>query len=452
MFPSTPQRKALNEAQPSEYEQTDDYSHTSIRSTPTSNVFTRSKNTPGQKLTEDMSIWLFKKTFVDVFGTEVVDSWSIKWDVFEQKLCPLDSASTQLQLRRLKERTQKVATSKDEAFLTFKVIKIVDSLPDLELERLEQRAKHYFTNLFQGNAMIHSYPKKSGVQMGCILEVHSHFGKEKKQKYYVKTHSQGNTISDSTGRDKVDLCELMVYKILERLRFMPEVHFIGRDCKEFYIATLDANEYGSFYEFDKIVDASSEHHKVLESVCGNLVKHVATLERERKLNAPTDVDNIQLDQIAKEFIDQVTMIDLLCRMFFLTDLLMNYQNFGFLLPNRRLIVLDFRCSLQDFTSCDFEYFLLGNGKYKYYIAHPCLRYPLRSCNVSKRASLTFEILTSGPLQHLETVAKEVAEEIRAICSSNNLLDDLVQELDNTLKVMVNNIDTFKSYLKKFVTQ
>ena len=118
----------------------------------------------------------------------------------------------------------------------------------VQMDRLETVVEHYFSSYFPGSNMEYDV-KTDGVQLGIQVKITLKNGE--KRKYHVKTHSSGRLSSNSSAAKPVNPQDLIVQKVLERLGFGCEAHFLQRSLKDVYIATLDAGHGGSFNVFEK---------------------------------------------------------------------------------------------------------------------------------------------------------------------------------------------------------
>ncbi|MFN7098044.1 MAG: hypothetical protein ACK4PR_10895 [Gammaproteobacteria bacterium] len=220
------------------------------------------------------------------------------------------------------------------------------------VEPLEDAALQYFDVLFekQNKTIIKKTftPKTSGDQLGRKLII-AYCDSEKKEhniSYFIKTHQHGSR-SDHSGSfslsaSPVDLKELFVYKVFEYLGIGPKTHFFFNPLSRggFFIATQDLG-------FTKRTDKT---------------KFFLTFS---KIN-----ETLNLTKIEEEKIKGLARIDLITRIFLLTDVTSNSANFGCVSSNQskeKWKIIDFRLETQKQYIDDkiYEGFVAGNGRYGY---------------------------------------------------------------------------------------
>ena len=117
-----------------------------------------------------------------------------------------------------------------------KIIENVIKKYDGEFEEaIENSIKLYFDKLYI-NCNFNFINKNRGVQAGRIVRIIENNNNE--HLYYVKTHQYGFT-SESSTKQPLDIKELYIYKLLEKLNIGSEVHWFESDIFEdsIYIAT-----------------------------------------------------------------------------------------------------------------------------------------------------------------------------------------------------------------------
>lgn len=149
-------------------------------------------------------------------------------------------------------------------------------------------------------------PKRSGVQSGKV----AHVNDARKTTFYIKTHQNGASLSNPGPIDMVDSREMIIYEFLELIGLGPEVDYFYYDfnLSEFYIATKGID---SFTEFDNLLKLP---------VFSEIYKNT------------------------KVYLFNITFADMMSKILFLSDLLTNYENFGFQLLNENinLKIVDFK--------------------------------------------------------------------------------------------------------------
>ena len=262
--------------------------------------------------------------------------------------------------------------------------------------RLEFLAENFFTKHFPGCSVRFS-SKVGGVQQG--IQAHVTSGNAKVLKYHIKSHSGGRLASNSSAPKCVDPRELFIYKVLEYLGVGCEAFFFHRSFEEIFIATLDAGhaEGSRFSLFQHAVDSRAESG---DSSHGHTVwgpLHTLLIDNPNEFQAVESA--IEYDDAAKQFLLQMTSLDIISRIFRLHDLLNNVGNFGFctsLTQQRCLKILDL-CVLDDINlriNCDHvDGFFIGNGFYNYAASHATMRYALRDRPLKARVDTAVRLLT-----------------------------------------------------------
>ena len=191
------------------------------------------------------------------------------------------------------------------------------------------------------------YTKKlNGIQLGYKLEI-KNVTKIDKQvfNYHIKTHQYG-TKSEQVSHKKCDIKELFVYKVLNKLGILPEVHFfyyfVNKNV-QFCIATMDILDY-----------------------CRITFKN-------NNLNIVYSDGNIG-DYIVehKDFAYLLTFVDIITRIFLLSDILSNSSNYSFVLNDETLKLYAFDFQVKDtnynenYSKSIFELFCMDNSYYSSY--------------------------------------------------------------------------------------
>jgi hypothetical protein len=357
-------------------------------------------HSPGSDLSHFQAAFLRRQNFVAVLGTETVDSWQLDWVLLENPDIPFSNPIKQSSMKTLNTKLQKISIELptghpfDSLFLAF--CKLQARISTIHDDRLEFLAKNFFTNHFSGCSVRFAL-KVGGVQQGT--QAHVTLSNEKVRKYYIKSHSGGRLASNSSAPKCVDPRELFIYKVLEYLGVGCEAFFFHRSFEEIFIATLDAGhaEGSRFSLFQHAIDSRAESG---DSSHGHTVwgpLYTLLIDNPNEFQAVESA--IECDDAAKQFLLQMTSLDIISRIFRLHDLLNNVGNFGFctsLTQQRCLKILDFRV-LDDINlrinRDNVEGFFVGNGFYNYAASHATMRYALRDRPLEARVDTAVRLLT-----------------------------------------------------------
>ena len=298
--------------------------------------------------------------------------------------------------------------------------KFIDGINDareaVHSTRLEELTRQYFTiGSFKGSAVDFDF-KTGGDQLGAIAHVTRG---PKTLTYYIKTHSEGTKSSQSSAARLLRPEELMAYKVLDLLGVGCECHFFGRDPKNFYIATLSAHHGGLFYEYSKFLEGG------LNCLWGGF-----PLKPSYNLNATEII--LQSDVVARNFVCQMVVLDLLARIMRLKDLQKNTNNFGFQRQQdniHRLVILDFSVvddPVMRVANEHFLGFLDGNTIFDYASAEEKMRYILHDRPKDQRVSEARNVM-SGSLGDMPRAVRDSYTVLRkffledAVCSDEREL-------------------------------
>jgi hypothetical protein len=357
-------------------------------------------DSPGSDLSHVQEAFLRRQNFVAVLGTEIVDSWQLDWVLLENPDIPFSNPIKESSMKMLNTELQKICNELpighpfDSLFLAF--CKLRARISIMHADRLELLAKNFFTNHFSG-CSVRFFPKVCGVQQGthaCVT-----LSNEKVLKYYIKSHSGGRLASNSSAPKCVDPRELVVYKVLEYLGVGCEAFFFHRSFEEIFIATLDAGhlEGSRFSLFQHAVDSLTESgdSSYGHAVWGRL--HTMLIDNPNHFQAVESA--IECDDAAKQYLVEISSLDIISRIFRLHDLLNNVGNFGFftsITQQRCLKILDFRI-LDDINlrmnRDHVKGFFVGNGFYNYAMSHVTMRYALRDRPLNARVDTAVRLLT-----------------------------------------------------------
>ena len=343
-----------------------------------------------QEISSLIPVVLNKINVASVIGVEIVESWDFDWTVLEpngsdESHISFDDPRFVTFLKDLNYALLVVATTRRQCsafqqFYFFEFIPLKHKIKVVHVCRLQILCHQYFTPRFPGSVLSFG-GKTCGIQLGGRVVISVEGAPD--ITYYVKSHSRGRVQSSSNAPSIsiFDPKELMVYKILEHLGLGCETHFLENSLEDVYIATLDASQHGHFKEFSVAVGSSyQERDEIygtniwgsLESICAN--------ENRTNIDIESMEANIQCDNVATNFLHQISLLDMLSRIMGVHDLLNNTDNFGFFtsagsMP--KLKVVDFRLdNIVTVGPAQFQVFLNGMGTFRYQHAHCTLRYCL----------------------------------------------------------------------------
>jgi hypothetical protein len=206
----------------------------------------------------------------------------------------------------------------------------IEFFKNLPSETLQRRARAYFSGIFpESKIEFLDKPREAGAQFGKIAQILPE-GYKNPIAYYIKTHQHGSTSQGSGSKgsasNPVSPIELFVYKFLQHSGLGPEVHFFWDDETNFYIATKDVGytETGEAktYSYDTVKSTP----ELLGMNCSNF-------------------DPLIDNHINSKVMEGFVLIDIISRIFDLTDILTNYGNFFF--------IADVSGSISDLKIIDF---------------------------------------------------------------------------------------------------
>ena len=168
--------------------------------------------------------------------------------------------------------------------------------------------------------------KRNGVQLGFKLQIET---QTNQLLYHIKTHQHGSQSTLCSSNKKCDIKELFVYKMLNKLGLMPEVHFIYYNYNgsfQFCIATLDVKD-----DYKLNIQNADNF---------NLIANDELMHKYPRIIEIPD------------FTYYLTLVDMLVRIFKLSDCLTNFGNFGFIIDETislkvKLYLFDFQVSVAD---------------------------------------------------------------------------------------------------------
>jgi hypothetical protein len=414
--------------------------------------------TPGEMVSRMQAEVLRKDRFISILGPEIVEPWGFNWDVLEDSTVPFGDSRRISAMSQVYEKLRKIARKRyDEEFTSLytSFLTLRDRIFIVHEVRLETIAEQYFGLCFPGSS-VECDAKAGGVQLGIQAKISLVTGE--KRKYHVKTHSEGRLADKSSAAKRVNPQELLVYKILEHLGFGCETHFLQRSVEDVYIATLDAGHSGSFSVFEKAtgsLDCGGDE-EYGQSLWGSL----QTINQNPTLNDWRAVETtVQGDEISKNFLLQVSALDMLSRILRLHDLLNNPDNFGFLKKEGDLPflkVIDFRITddkIFHVGADHFGGFLVGNGLYNYVASHRTTRYGLHDRPVEERVKTALHVLTEGSLSRshecLEAAYKDVCEYITSTDVFAEHVSGMMEQLSTFRDTLHHNITFFTDKLQSW---
>jgi hypothetical protein len=418
--------------------------------------------TPGQRTAHLQNDMFSEERFVKVFGEEVFtsllgtlasDSVNARksFNTLSNTSIAYDDPRKRTLMRKVKQwfAAYQGIRSNEYLLLSDDLMRLDTIIATVPYNRINESSTQYFQDRYPSSTITCS-SKMGGDQLGTVVKIQN--TNDRTLKYYVKTHSKGLKSGHSSAAQLLIPQELMVYKVLEGLGIGCESHFFGRDGKHFYIATLDANTDGEFKEYSKFDRDKADE---VVPIWGSLIN---LSDDARKNEAAHDVieASISSDQAAKEFIHQMSILDILARLMLLTDLQTNGDNFGFVNVRHSLSslrVIDFRLHETDnfkLTERDFGGFLVGNGFFNYYAADKAVCYALRNRPVQYRVAEVKSIFERD-LAQWETVVEAAKNETIHALSENGLDtgQKFISDLEHHAEILKANFQLFKTMLDEW---
>jgi len=170
---------------------------------------------------------------------------------------------------------------------------------------------------------------------------------------------------------------------------------------------------------------------------------------------------IATDPVAQNFIEQMSMLDVLARLMLLTDLQTNGGNFGFVRRDGELPVLrviDFRlCEVgrieeHVFNDARFRGFLVGNGFFNYVTADRATCYALhdRAVELRVREGLRiFETMFAGWEEKIEAARINTLAAVEESGMSDEEIIKLKAKLDAYTEILRENFRVFEGMLREY---
>jgi hypothetical protein len=430
--------------------------------------------TPGQKVAQLQAETLTQERFISVFGEErlkkLLETLGGSSEEGLEKFKILADATIDYEDNRKRFLIRKVETfmktylkvayndsTLGEQFyqLYAEIASVKDAIDAVPLNRIHGRSNQYFQTLYPG-CVVTFKDKDNGVQLGTIATIQTTEGKT--LKYYVKTHSGGllnsekNFPTQSSPAKVVDPKELLVYKVLEELGVGCESHFFGRDDRHLYIATLDANTEGSFKEYAYYKDAKDT--AVQAQVWGTLTQLTESIYLTGDQHQQAEAW-ITADPVAKKFVHEMSKLDLLARLLWLTDFQTNTGNYGFVRlsdGSLRVKAIDFRLSeinQIDQYRCSqgsFESFLVGNGLYNYINADKVVCYALKHRQQELRVQEAKHMMIAGELSQFKEAVDRAVQNVSTSLNSN--MEKALVDLSQYAEIIKANFQLFKDKLEE----
>jgi hypothetical protein len=372
---------------------------------------------------------LSRQKFVDALGSETIDSWQFDWLVLENSSISFDHPLKSSMMRQLHSKMHSLCPFHDsnatfqQLFSDF--LKLRSRISFRHVDMLKAAAAQHFQQIFP-SCKVFFRDKVGGVQLGAQLHVQLDAGQQ--LRYHIKTHAAGRLMSNSSAPKPVQARELVVYKCLEYLGLGCETTFLHRSLKDVFIATLDAGtgDGASFVLFEKLASELAFDHTSGETVWGSLYDIM-----NRGLQQFGSIEEaIQHDASSQNFLQQISTLDLVSRIFRLHDLLNNAENFGFRISEAEtpcLKVLDFRLDQESNFRVDrdkFDGFLAGNGLYNYEACHATFKYALCDRPTSHRVKTALNALTSGSLSNAHRCIDDARRNVRSFLETSDFeVDD-----------------------------
>ena len=345
---------------------------------------------PGKKVQASVGEQLLslKPSLVEIFGEETEEEYRVLFEGVA-RIEASDFRSTLSRLsQNLKSRFRRkegdVEKLRDPIF---EIDMIQDEIKRIPQERLKFYATEYFKKMdgFEG---IEFRDKPDGDQLGARAIVTL---SEKPVTFYIKTHALGHrSTSRSSGAHSLDPIELMVYAVLEQLGDSPKSHFFGRDNKTAFIATEDAGEKGTeFNTYEYYLKEDERKEALWGSEVYRYIEDIPPTEK----NTKTLMRIMDASPHSRDLADKFTRLDIISRIFRLSDLIGNKGNFGFRLDSDKTIkasIIDFRIisderGLYSINEGNLNGFYNGNGIFTPSSVDPFVRHVLRELPAEIRA-------------------------------------------------------------------
>lgn len=279
--------------------------------------------------------------------------------------------------------------------------------------------------------------KNFGAQFGGIISIQSN---NEKKRLFFKTHQEGSRFTNFSGilyysksisfANPVNLRELFIYKVLEKLDLGPETKFVVNPFvfQDLYIVTKDLNDINSNKIFMTAVNINKK-------------------EIEKLIND-------------KDVILEFTKFDLISRILGIYDL--NEGNYGILYEGDKKFVkiIDFRTAYTDASLSEISLtaFLKANGNM--YKSKSLAKKILSNREVNQKLKEGLETLKSIGYEKFIEVVNSVKIEIINFISQKDeisnfeikkqigLEDEVIEDLNMYIKIIKENFNLSMNYFKK----
>lgn len=395
---------------------------------------------PGQMVAAQQKSLLSKESVCRALGQKAVDDLGITdeiWERLQDERVAFDDPIKRNWIRQFKEKAK--ACNRE---FYHEMLELIDQNRTVHEERVKIAATAYFHSIFPSCDVVFQ-PKTGGVQLGARVII-SKDG-DQRYTYYIKTHSQGRLEEHSSPPELVKPEELFLYKFLELSGLGMECHFFGRDLLDIYIATLDAafsnGRKGRFLTLNRYEGAQ-------------LARLTAGLSNFSYQENSQMEEILSENPVAQNFARCIVLTDLMSRIFRLSDLSTNHENFGFTFfdefSEMCMKIIDFRImptrAMDDFrmTEATFGGFLSGNGDFNYSgHSKPYFLYILNGRDERLRFKFGLEVMRN--FYRNKRFAEQACIEVSRYLSdpSNNFGDEqinLVRQLKSYKDAVVHNFD------------
>lgn len=378
-----------------------------------------------------------------------------KWNNIFSPSVPYNDSTKRNILVRLSTLAFKATKSSTELLqLQADLFKLQQQTKEVPLTRIEESTKRYFESIFQRSTVTTSW-KRKGDQLGCVADIT--LSNSQVLTYFVKTHSEGLKSGHSSAAKLVNPAELLVYKTLETLGIGCESHFFGRDGKNLYIATLDANVEGSFMEYEHF--KQSQDTDVQSLLWGSLTQLPMSAQFSEDQHQQAE-SLVASNGTAKNFVFEVTKLDLIARILGLEDFQTNPSNYGFTLVRNQGMkakAVDFRVpnkSVEEFEKDEksFQAFLNGNGEFDYSSTGAVMYYSLNKRKESLRVEEAFRVINSTLSNFIEAVDKSYESVYQVLLNIPMESEDKIRNELNLKKysdIIKKNFLVFKNLLTQY---
>lgn len=433
----------------------------------TVNTISGVEPTPGQRMAQLQNDMFSEERFINVFGEEgfntlletlASDSVNARksFNTLSDASIAYDDPRKRTLMRKIKKwfSAYRGVRSNEYLLLSDDLMRLDTSISAVPYNRINESSARYFQDKYPGSSITLA-DKQGGVQLGTVVRIQTIDGRT--LKYYVKTHSSGLISDKSSPAKTLRPQELMVYKVLEELGAGCESLFFGRDDKNFYIATLDANTEGNFKEYSKF---DRDQLEDITPLWGYLTE-LSDFAHENEANHEAVEAEVARDQIAENFIFQISYLDVLARLMRLVDLQTNGTNYGFLQKSQSLPtlkVIDFRLrdleEEDDFkiTEKHFRGFLKGNGSFHYITADKAICYALRNRPTPIRVEQVrkvFESRLSDWMRVIDASHCKTLESLNSLTLTDPERYKLTEELNHYAHDLNANFRLFKTMLDEW---